>query len=546
VTNQNADAQPPKQPSPTIAGVGRSSAGTGAASGSERAARDSAPRRSGALLLAVLVLITAAFAFVMLSPDKVRRWIGNTPPPSTTISVAPPGASAPPSAGPAPNAPRAAAPAPSAPSSAPRPPAAPSTAPAGSAELQALRDSLGDVNNRLGALEQKATAGGDSRVADLENRLAALDGRVAGLIDQPVVTPAMLADALTENRQAAQAAAQEAAHDAAQQTVQQTVQAALQDMSRAVAELQKRTEAVEKSATSTAALADLDRRLAAVEKMASAVASVVDLERRMSTMEKAVPAVVAIPDLERRLANVEKIAAPLTAISQTALQGESLALGLLSIRTALDRGLPYADVLSALRVTASSDPVLNAEMERLAPFAGSGVPTMAVLRRRLAALPAVAPANPPPSSAAEPASPAPTPERGFWGEVWDRLSSTVTVRRLDANAAQTTPQGQAQAAGATLIERALQRLAFDDLAGAVALLESDAAMRDFSGAQSAALDDWLRDARGRLTAETSFINLARRSLALHGSAAAATTPASVSTAPAPTGTAPSGDASRGP
>ncbi len=535
MTDQNADTQPPKQPSPTIAGVGRSSAGTGAAGGARRAADDAAAprdvprRRSGALLLTVLVLITAAFAFVMLSPDSVRRWIAGTPKtPSTTISVAPPAS---PGAQP-PSAPRAAAPTPSAPTPSAPPstapalsPAVPSTALAVTAELQALRASLGDVTNRLGALEQKAAAGADSRLADLENRLTALDGRLAGLIEQPVVTPTMLADALIENRQSAQAVAQEAAQDAAQETVRPAVQAALQDISRAIAELEKRTAAVEKAATSAAAIADLDKRVAAVEKMASAVAVVVDLERRMSTMEKAAPALVAIPDLERRLASVEKIAAPLTAISQTALKGESLALGLLSLRTALDRGLPYADVLSALRVAAGSDGVLTAEMDRLAPFAATGVPTLSVLRQRLASLTLAEPAKPAQTSAAEPAGQAPAAERTFWGEIWDRLSSVVTVRRLDANAAQTSARAQGQADGVTLIDRAAQRLAVDDLAGAVALLDSDAARRDLSDAQSAALDDWLRDARGRLTAETAFANLARRSLALHGSTAPGPAPA---------------------
>lgn len=529
MTNQNADTQPPKQPSPTISEVGRSSAGT-------RTTRDTAaPRRgSGALLLTVLVLITAAFAFVMLSPDTVRRWMaGSPPPPSTTISVAPPTSTPPASPGaqpPANVAPRAAAPTPSAPAStAPSvPPTAPSAAPAVTAELQALRASLGDITNRLGAIEQKAAAGDNSRLIDLENRLAALDGRLAGLIEQPVVTPAMLADALIENRQSAQVVAQEAAQRAAQEATQETVktavQSALQDLSRAVADLEKRTEAVEKAATATAAIADIDKRLAAVEKMASAVAVVVDLERRMTIMERATPALVAIPDLERRLTTVEKIAAPLTAISQTALKGESLALGLLSLRTALDRGLPYADVLSALRVTAGSDGVLSAEIDRLAPFSASGVPTLSVLRQRLTTLTLAGPAKPAQGSAAEPAEQPQAADRTFWGGVWDRLSSVVTVRRLDANAAQSSGQGQGQATAVTLIERAAQRLAIDDLAGAVALLDSDATRRDLSGAQAAALDDWLREARGRLNAETAFANLARRALALHGSAAAATAP----------------------
>jgi hypothetical protein len=326
----------------------------------------------------------------------------------------------------------------------------------------------------------------------------------------------MLSDALNETRQSTQAAGQEAAQRAAQDEVRKAIQAAQKELSASIVELEKRTAGLEKSAGAMAAMADLEKRVAGLEKMASAVAAIVDLERRMAVMEKAAAAVVAIPDLERRVMAMEKATAPLAARSRTALQGESLALGLLALRTALDRGAPYADVLSTLRVAAAADDVLVAEVERLAPLAANGVPTLAMLRQRLGVLSRVEtspPAQTATGPAPGPAAEMPAAERGFWAEIWHRLTSVVTVRRLDVNAAQ--PSAPASPDTAPLFDRASARLAADDLAGAIALLDDEAVRRNLSATQRASLDDWLRDGRARLAAETAFANLSRRSLALY-------------------------------
>jgi hypothetical protein len=435
-------------------------------------------------------------------------------------------------------------------------------------ELQRLRTMVADLTARLGSLEKKDSAG---QGADLENRLNSLDARIAGLIEQPVVTPNMLADALTENRQAAQDAAQEAAQEAAKtaadaaakdamhgavrdatqaaeraarDAVQQQTVAAQKDMAPALAEIEKRLAVLEKMAPAVIAIADIEKRVTSLEKMAPAVAAIADQERRLASLEKTAASAKTVADLDHRLAGVEKTAGPLAAMSQSALQGEALALGLLNLRLALDRGAPYADILSALRVAAASDPVLATEVERLAPSAASGAPTLASLRKNLMSLPVAVPKpvaadQPPPEAAAE--------ERGFWGEIWQRFASMVSVRRLDVPAVQSP--GQAGSGGndmAGAAQRAAAHLAVDDLAGAIALLDDDMVRRNLNAEQQTALDDWLRAARARLTAETGFANLSRRSLALFSAHANAPASQSVGQRPAGQGAAAPGDTPPGP
>lgn len=395
-----------------------------------------------------------------------------------------------------------------------------------SGELQSLRAALADVTNRLGEIERK---GADTRLADLDNRLSRLDSRIAALIEQPVVTPGALTDALNENRQAAQASAQEAAETAAQAAAQKAAQdvaqraaqdvvqkalAAQKDMAPVISELEKRLTALEKMAPAVIGIGDMERRLSGLEKMAPAVAAIADIERRLAGLEKTAVSITALADLDKRIAAVEKATAPLAAMSQSALQGEALALGLLNLRLALDRGGAYADVLSALRVAAASDPVLTGEIDRLTPAAAVGAPTSAKLRQRLLAIPVLDEAKPNAGAASSSSSSEATTEPdGFWDGIWQRFASLVRVQRLDANA-QTTGQTSGPLLFGAAIERASARLESDDLAGAIGLLDDEVLRRPLSAGQQTALDDWLREARARLTAETGFATLSRRSLAL--------------------------------
>ena len=504
-----------------------SSPSTAAARGATRRSRDDEllTRRRGTrpILLVLLLLIAAGFAVLLLSPDVVRialsRLLGTAP--SATIAVAPP---------------------PSQPSFQAAPPRTsdPGAAALAAGELSLLRATVADLNGRLTGLESRSAAVDDAR-GQLATRLSALDARLAALIEQPGVTPSMLTDALNEQRRAARTeieqAAEQAAHGATRRAVEATVENAVRETvqksqvetAATLGEIERRLRAAESAAPASGALADIEKRLVALEKMASAVAAVVDLERRTGALEKAAAAMIAVPDIERRLAAIEKATGPLASQSRLALQGESMALGLLALRVSLDRGGAYGDVLSALRVAASGDDVLNAEVGRLAANALDGVPTIAALRLRLQAMLRAADESTArtaaPAARAAPdgvASEAGGAERGFWAEIGRRLSSMVTVHRLEDSA----PDDNAvpAATGDSLLTRAAARLASDDLSGALVVLDNAAARRGLSTTQLAALDEWLRDARARLQAEAAFATLSRRALALYAGRSTALAP----------------------
>lgn len=506
------------------------------------------------LLLILLMLIAAALTLAMLTPESLMKVVARMfdRAPSATIAVAPAPASpttiliASPSGS---SSSSAANPIP--PETAPRPagglPALPATSAASGLtnEIQ-LRAMLAEVTGRLGILEQHAT---ELRQSD---RLGVLEARLAALIDQPAITPAMLADALVETRQAAQLAAQEAARVAAldaaravaQNTDQTTAARALQgviqeelqktqamqkDLAPVIAELEKRMTALEKMAPAVVSIADIDKRVMGLEKMAPAVVAIGDLERRLAGVERNMVSAAALTDLDRRLTGLETSAAPLAAMSHNALQGESLALGLLNLRLALDRGLPYDHVLGDLRGAVANDVVLAAEVDRLAPTAARGVATLAGLRQRLLALPsveAVAPAvTAPPSTPPETA----VAERGFWAEIGQKLASIVTISRLDANASSSAaPDIPGRVGGMSAIDRAAAMLVSDELAAAVAAFDHDGLSRDPVNRQQVMLEDWLRDARARLAAENSFVVMSRRSLSLFSVRADRSLPAAVS------------------
>ena len=487
------------------------------------------------------MLIAAALTLAMLTPDSLMKIVAPMfdRAPSATIAIAPAPGSPATIAIAVPSGTAASSSASSPPSgTAPRPsvelparPAAPAAS--GLANETQLRAMLAEVTGRLGILEQHTT---ELRQSD---RLHVLEARLAALIEQPSISPAMLADALVETRQAVQIAAQEAARiaviDAAQAVAQNTdqttaaralqgviqeelqkTQAMQKDIAPVIAELEKRMSALEKMAPAVVSIAEIDKRVMGLEKMAPAVVAIGGLERRLAGVERNMVAANALTDLDRRLMALEKSAAPLAAMSHNALQGETLALGLLNLRLALDRGLPYDHVLGDLRGAVANDAVLAAEVDRLAPTAARGVATLAALRQRLLALPSAEPVVPaavmaPPSAPAETVA----QERGFWAEIGQKLASIVTISRLDANASSAAAPDQLGRDGAmSAIDRAATLLISDDLAAAIAAFDRVVLSRDPVSQRQVMLEDWLRDGRARLAAENSFAVLSRRSLSL--------------------------------
>ena len=172
----------------------------------------------------------------------------------------------------------------------------------------------------------------------------------------------------------------------------------------------------------------------------------------------------------------------------------ALAMVLLQIREAVDQARPFPAEYTALKALAR-DPGLVASVEPLAEAAQSGVPSRAVLSRRLSELAGqVATATEPP------------PESDWGAQTLARLRALVTIRRIDG-ASQTGPEAAVSGAQAAL--------ARGDLAGAVAALEP------LSGANAEAARPWLRMARDRLAVETALDHLQQLLGARLGSSRAA-------------------------
>jgi hypothetical protein len=158
----------------------------------------------------------------------------------------------------------------------------------------------------------------------------------------------------------------------------------------------------------------------------------------------------------------------------------ALAMVLLQIREAVDQARPFPAEYSALKALAR-DPALVASVEPLAEAAQSGVPSRAVLSKRLSELAGqVATATEPP------------PESDWGAQTLARLRALVTIRRIDG-ASQTGPEAAVSGAQAAL--------ARGDLAGAVAALDP------LTGANAEAARPWLRMARDRLAVETALDHL---------------------------------------
>jgi uroporphyrinogen-III synthase len=161
-------------------------------------------------------------------------------------------------------------------------------------------------------------------------------------------------------------------------------------------------------------------------------------------------------------------------------RGDSLVLALGQLREQMGRGAPYASALATARALAADDQTVLQQLAAMEPAAERGVPTRAQLRERFD----------------KPAAEAVRVDRvaqasGWWRPVAERLSSLVNWRRVDA-------EGDGAEA---VVARAEQRLAGDDLAGAIAELEK------LQGPAAAAMQGWLADARARAAADAAIARL---------------------------------------
>lgn len=162
-------------------------------------------------------------------------------------------------------------------------------------------------------------------------------------------------------------------------------------------------------------------------------------------------------------------------------RGDNLVLALGQLGDAVSRGAPYASALTTARSIAAEDQTVLPLLSSLEPGAERGIPTHADLRARFDRVAAEA-ARHDTVSAAD----------GWWRPVADKLASLISVRRV----------GDVDGDSATSrLARAEQRLAADDLAGAVAEVEK------LQGPAAAPVQSWLSDARARLAADAALAQL---------------------------------------
>jgi uroporphyrinogen-III synthase len=251
---------------------------------------------------------------------------------------------------------------------------------------------------------------------------------------------------------------------------------------------QIRTDAERRAATLNDRLGALEARLASLSETAKAAEGrLVKLEQE--PQNDADPARLAMLTAESRrlgqeLARLQEAVGALDAtLGERGEQrrGDSLVLAIGQLRELMGRGAPYAGALAAARSLAADD---QAALQLLAAMEGAaerGVPTRAALRERFEKV-ATEAARADRVAQAE----------GWWRPIAERLSSLVTWRRVDA------VQGDGTEA---ILARAEQRVAADDLAGAVAESEK------LQGPAAAAMQGWLADARARAAADAAMARL---------------------------------------
>jgi len=271
--------------------------------------------------------------------------------------------------------------------------------------------------------------------------------------------------------------------------------------------LARRIDQLEAAVAATrAGLQQLEQRFGAAETQSSsrAVSETAEVQRVQQELSR-LGSVAA--DLSNRLPALEQQMQSQRVAERT---DAALAMVLLQIREAVDQARPFPAEYSALKALAR-DPGVVAGGEPLADASQSGVPSRAVLSKRLSELAGqVATATEPP------------PESDWGAQALARLRALVTIRRIDG-ASQTGPEAAASGAQAAL--------ARGDLAGAVAALDP------LTGANAEAARPWLRMARERLAVETALDHLQQLLGARIGGSRAA--PAAVPTEPAAKARAPS-------
>ena len=239
-------------------------------------------------------------------------------------------------------------------------------------------------------------------------------------------------------------------------------------LQKAVAEAAERPAGREGADEATrTALNELSQGLSALSEKVAALDKdrVADADRALSGLTARLAAV------ETRLKSVQ---------SGSGAAGVVVALS--QLRAVAASGRPFAAALAAARELAGGHAAAAAVLSALAPAAAGGAPTLPVLRRDFDAL-----------SPALIAAATRTQGDGWLDRAWNKLKSTVVVRRTGRSVTGDSPSA--------LVARAETELADGDLAGAIALVR-----RMSTPAQGIAAD-WLAGAERRAGVDTALAKL---------------------------------------
>lgn len=262
-------------------------------------------------------------------------------------------------------------------------------------------------------------------------------------------------------------------------------------------------------------LADLENHQLALESASSApapapdqgalIATIVGLAERVAAMEgrgaEGASAVAALREDTRSLANRlsgldEKLGSVDAALAKDKPERDRATLLLLSVgqlALATSGADAFEAQLEAVRSVSGGMGDLTDPLERLAPHAGAGAPTLVMLRSAFAGV----------SDAVVRSRDVGAPE-GVLGQTLSRVASLVTIRKVDGLAPETVDGALALADAA---------LAGGDLAAAVGALEG------LTGAPGQAAAAWLDRARARIAIDGAISDLqtaAVRALAAAG------------------------------
>lgn len=266
----------------------------------------------------------------------------------------------------------------------------------------------------------------------------------------------------------------------------------------AVAEARDLAKAAETPAGTEAAAAQLQtlsQRLSELEQGGGAAGLAARVERIEKARDASAVApgpdpqtVAALDAMGERLKRLEKETDGLDAAADGAA-ARAVVLAVAQLRDDVRSGLPFATDLESLKALADGRPAISQVLDTLTPLARAGVPTLAVLRSRFAAM------------SGSIVSAAGTADGDGWiAEAAAKLASLVTVRRVGSSA----PDGSVDA----LVSRVDALLSAGDLAGAVE------ALKLLKGKPAETVAPWLTAAEQRLTAERAVANLHIHALSL--------------------------------